>query len=160
MRINRLFHTIVLLATSSLFSAAGLGAGTATLTCRSTSGSTTFTAYLQDIIGMFEGGRLVIDGAVQEFPAEDGDDCSEVVWDPANGVFTVTCSHGTPEGPVWFRFWAVPNTFRTISDKRGSPEGAIYEFDGIVEAREPRQGPEYNLHTPRIRMTCRLEYRI
>ncbi|MCB0765690.1 MAG: hypothetical protein KDB95_00615 [Flavobacteriales bacterium] len=107
---------------------------------------------------MFEGGSLVIDGVAQDFRSEDGDDCTEVVWDPANGVFTVTYTHGTPQGPVWFRFWAIPSTFKTISNDRGSDPGEVYEFDGIIEAREPRPGKD--LITPRIRMTCRLEYRI
>ncbi len=160
MRIASLLLAFTLFITLGASAVADAGSGTATLTCRSASGRTTFTAYLQDIIGMFEGGKLVIDGVEQEFRAEDDDDCTEVVWDPAIGVFTVTYSHSTPQGPVWFRFWAVPNTFRTISDKRGSAEGAVYEFDGVIEAREPREGPDFDLHTPRIRMTCRLEYRI
>ncbi|MBX2973449.1 MAG: hypothetical protein KF797_10115, partial [Flavobacteriales bacterium] len=130
MYIIKLFRTLVLLVVLCSFTVVGAGSGTATLTCRSASGRTMFTAYLQDIIGMFEGGKLMIDGVVQEFHAEDGDDCAEAVWDPEIGVFTVTYSHDTPEGPVWFRFWAVPNTFKTISDKRGSAEGAVYEFDG------------------------------
>ncbi|MBL8001573.1 MAG: hypothetical protein JNL05_06390 [Flavobacteriales bacterium] len=134
------------------------GSGTAKLTCTSASGRTTFTANLQDIVGIFEGGLLTIDGVALAFPEAGDGDTGDVVWDPANGVFTITFSHSTPDGPVWFRFWAVPNTFQVVSSDRGSPEGAIYTFDGIIEAKEPR--PDKDLITPRIRLSCRLEYRI
>jgi len=134
------------------------GSGTAKLTCSSTSGRTIFTANLQDIVGIFEGGALSIDGVTLEFPEAGECDTGDVVWDPKNGVFTISFLHSTPDGPLWFRFWAVPNTFKMISTERGSEQGAIYEFDGIIEAKEPR--PDKDLITPPIRMTCRLEYRI
>jgi hypothetical protein len=134
------------------------GSGSAKLTCRSLSGRTTFTAFLQDIIGIFEGGSLTIDGVQLDFPGAGDCDTGDVVWDPRNGVFTVAYSHSSPDGLVWFRFWAIPSTFKVISADRGSAQGAIYEFDGVIEAMEPRANED--LITPRIRMTCRLEYRI
>lgn len=109
---------------------------------------------------MFEGGKLTIDGVEQEFRGQDGDDCAEVVWDPGIGVFTVTYMHHTQDGPVWFRFWAVPNTFKTLSGNRGSAEGPCTNLKVCIEAKEPRDGKDLGLITPRIRMTCRLEYRI
>lgn len=134
------------------------GSGTAKLTARSASGRTIFTADLQDIIGIFEGGKLSIDGSVVEFPAAGEDDTGDVIWDPTNGVFTITFSHTTADGTVWFRFWAIPNTFKTLSKDRGSPEGAVYQFEAIIEAKEPRPGRD--LITPQIRLSCRLSYRI
>lgn len=134
------------------------GSGTAKLTCTSASGRTTFMAYLENISGMFEGGTLSVDDHSIAFPAEDGCDTGDVVWDPENGVFTITFSHSTENGPVWFQFWAIPSTFQVISSKRGSSSGAIYEFEGMLEAKEPRPGK--NLITPRIRLSCRLEYKI
>jgi hypothetical protein len=134
------------------------GSGTAKLTCTSASGRTIFTANLQDIVGIFEGGTLTLDGVSLEFPEAGDCDTGDVVWDPKNGVFTITFLHSTPDGPVWFRFWAIPNTFQVISKDRGSPQGAVYAFEGVIEAKEPRPGK--NLITPEIRMTCRLEYRI
>ena len=134
------------------------GSGTAKLTCTSASGRTTFTANLQDIIGIFEGGRLTIDGRSLDFPEAGDNDTGDVVWDPGNGVFTITFQHNTPDGPLWFRFWAIPNTFKVISKDRGSSQGAVYEFEGVIEANEPR--PAKGMMTPEIRMTCRLEYRI
>lgn len=150
-------HFILLLATA-LAAFAQAGSGTAKLTCSSASGRTTFTANLQDIVGIFEGGVLTIDGRSLNFPEAGDHDTGDVVWDPQNGVFTITFSHSTPDGPVWFRFWAVPNTFQVVSSDRGSSQGAVYTFDGIIEAKEPR--PDKDLITPRIRMSCRLEYRI
>jgi hypothetical protein len=149
-----LFLALALWCAASSFA----GSGTAKLTCTSASGRTTFTAYLQDIIGIFEGGTLTVDGASLEFPEAGDCDTGDVVWDPKNGVFTITFLHSTPDGPVWFRFWAIPNTFKVISKDRGSPQGAVYEFEGVIEAKEPR--PDKDLITPEIRMTCRLEYRI
>lgn len=160
---NQLLRTIPLRVTTCLLfalvvSGVQAGSGTAKLTCTSASGRTVFVAYLQDIIGMFEGGTLTIDGHELSFAAENTGDSGGTVWDPKNGVFTITFLHSTPDGPVWFRFWAIPNTFKVISKDRGSPQGAIYEFDGVIEAKEPR--PNKDLITPEIRMTCRLEYRI
>lgn len=134
------------------------GSGTATLTCRSASGLTIFTAYLQDIIGIFEGGKLSIEGHTIEFPAEGECDTGDVVWDPKNGVFTITFLHSTKDGPIWFKFWAIPSSFKIVSSERGSEAGAIYEFEGVIKAKEPR--PDKHLATPEIRMICRLEYKI
>jgi hypothetical protein len=141
-----------------LTTTAFVGSGTAKLSCRSASGRTTFTVDLQDIDGTFEGGTLTIDGTVLEFPEAGNCDTGDVVWDPKNGVFTISFEHGTPDGPVWFRFWAIPNTFKTISGDRGSEEGAIYEFEGVIQAKEPR--PDKDLITPEIRMMCQLQYHI
>ena len=148
----------ILLLICWLTTSAFVGSGTAKLTCRSTTGRTTFTAYLQDIVGIFEGGALTIDGTVLEFPEAGDCDTGDVVWDPQNGVFTISFLHSTPDGPVWFRFWAIPHTFKIISSERGSVTGAIYEFEGVIEAKEPR--PDKALITPEIRMICRLDYRI
>ena len=141
-----------------LTSFAFAGSNSAKLSCRSASGRTVFTASLQDIVSTFLGASLTIDGSTLEFPEEDGSECANAVWDPENGVFTLTFSRSTLDGLVWFHFWAIPNTFKIISVERGSAQGAIYEFEGIIEAKEPRPGK--SLITPNIRLTCRLEYRI
>lgn len=134
------------------------GSGTAKLTCTSASGRTTFTADLQDIQGLFEGGVLTIDGSVLRFPAEGDGATSAIIWDPANGVFTLSYQRPGDADFLFLRFWAVPSTFKIISDERGSAAGAVYTFDAILEASEPRDGKGPS--TPTIRLSCRLEYRI
>ena len=134
------------------------GSGTARLTCTSASGRTTFTADLQDIQGLFEGGVLTIDGSVLRFPAEGDGATSAIIWDPVNGVFTLSYQRPGDADFLFLRFWAVPSTFKTISDERGSAAGAVYTFDAILEASEPRDGKGPS--TPTIRLSCRLEYRI
>jgi hypothetical protein len=134
------------------------GSGTAKLTCTSASGRTTFTADLQDIQGMFEGAVLTIDGSTLRFPGEGNRTTSAIIWDPANGVFTVSYLRPGDDDFLFLRFWAVPSTFKTISDERGSAAGAVYTFDAIIEASEPRDGGGPS--TPTIRLSCRLEYKI
>ena len=134
------------------------GSGKAKLTCTSVSGRTVFTADLQDIQGLFEGGVLTIDGSVLRFPAEGDGATSAIIWDPANGVFTISYQRPGDADFLFLRFWAVPSTFKTISDERGSAAGAVYTFDAILEASEPRDGKGRS--TPTIRLSCRLEYRI
>lgn len=134
------------------------GSGTAKLTCTSASGRTIFTADLQDIEGLFEGGTLTIDGSTVRFPAEVDGACAAIIWDPENGVFTISYVRPGDDDFLFLRFRAVPNTFRVISTARGSPQGAVYEFEAIIEATEPREGQ--GAGTPSIRMNCRLEYRI
>jgi hypothetical protein len=134
------------------------GSGTAKLTCTSASGRTVFTAYLQDIEGMFEGGELTIDGKTLRFPGEDVVGSSAVIWDPDHGVFTLSFTRPGEEQYLFIRFWAIPNTFQVISNDRGSAEGARYAFEAILEATEPREGKGHA--TPLIRLTCNLEYRI
>lgn len=150
---------LIIAALLALFvQTAWAGSGTAKLTCRSASGRTLFVAYLQDIRSTFEGAELSIEGHVLSFPAETTPDESGIVWDPENSVFTLTFLHSTSDGPIWFNFWAIPSTFKVISGDRGSSSGARYEFEGIIEAKEPR--PDKALITPKIRMTCTLEYKI
>ncbi|WKZ66373.1 MAG: hypothetical protein QY325_00270 [Flavobacteriales bacterium] len=155
---NRFAVILIVLFGAAISHSAVAGSGTARLTCTSASGKTTFSAFLQDITGIFEGGTLTIDGESISFPEAGNCDTGDVVWDPENGVFTISFMHGAPDGPIWFRFWALPGTFRIISKDRGSANGAIYEFDGVIESKEPR--PDKSLITPRIKLSCRLEYKI
>jgi len=134
------------------------GSGTAKLTCTSASGRTTFTADLQDIEGLFEGGTLTIDGSTVRFPAEGDGAQGAIIWDPACGVFTISYERPSDDRYLFLRFWAVPGTFKVISKERGSAAGAIYEFEAVLEATEPREGQGHA--TPSIRLNCRLEYRI
>lgn len=149
---------LIFFVVSILIGSVHAGSGTATLTCTSESGRTIFKAYLQDIEGMFEGGELEIDGNTISFPTEDSNSHGDIIWDPENGMLTVTFSHETSNGHEWFRFWSIPSTFKVISNERGSDQGAVYEFEGLIEATDPR--PDKGYSTPRISLTCRLEYGI
>lgn len=132
------------------------GSGTAYLTGRSASGRTVFKAELQDIAGMFEGGSISIDEHVLEFPAEGDRVQHHAIWDPQNGVFTLSYLHPGMDDFKFFRMWAIPNSFKVISGDRSA--GAVYEFEAVFEGTEPR--PDKGHATSSIRLTCRLEYRI
>jgi hypothetical protein len=132
------------------------GSGTATLTCRSASGRTVFNAKLQDISGLFEAGTLIIDGDSVSFPEQDGDIEHHAIWDPKNGVFTLSYFKPGIANMLFFRFWAIPSTFKVIEGNRSV--GAVYEFEALLEATEPRPGKGHATST--IRLQCRLTYRI
>ncbi len=155
---SALYRSVLIASSLLVWGATHAGSGTARLTCTSASGRTIFTADLQDIQGLFEGGVLTIDGSLLRFPAEGDGATSAIIWDPANGVFTLSYQRPGDADFLFLRFWAVPSTFKTISDERGSAAGAVYTFDAIIEATEPREAKGHA--TPAIRLSCRLEYRI
>jgi hypothetical protein len=132
------------------------GSGTAFLKGRSASGRTVFNAELQDISGLFEGGSITIDEHVLEFPAEAEGVQHHSIWDPRNGVFTLSYLRPGMDDLLFFRMWAVPGTFKILSGDRNA--GAVYEFEALFEGTEPR--PDKGHATPSVRLTCRLEYRI
>jgi hypothetical protein len=132
------------------------GSGTATLTCRSASGRTMFKAQLRDISGLLEGGTLTIDGDSVRFPEQDGDIEHHAIWDPKNGVFTLSYFKPGMEDMRFIRFWAIPSTFKTVEGNRNV--GAVYEFEAFLEATEPRPGKGHATST--IRLQCTLTYRI
>jgi hypothetical protein len=132
------------------------GSGTAKLSGRSASGKTFFTANLQDIEGMFEGGSLTVEGHTVEFPAANDGVEHHAIWDAKNGVFTLSYMKPGMEEYRFFRLWALPSTFKIISSDRGA--GALYTFDAVLEATEPR--PKKGVTIGPIQLSCRLEYRI
>lgn len=135
---------------------APLGSGTAFLSGRSASGRTVFKAELQDISGLFEGGSITIDGHTLEFPADLDRVEHHAIWDPKNGVFTLSYQRPGMDDFLFFRLWAIPSTFKIISGDRNV--GAVYTFDAVFEGSEPRPGKGHA--TSSITLTCRLEYRI
>ncbi|MBL7982504.1 MAG: hypothetical protein JNL52_11930 [Flavobacteriales bacterium] len=132
------------------------GSGTATLTCRSASGRTVFKAKLQDIYGMFEGGTLIIDKDSVTFPPQDGNIEHHAIWDPKNGVFTLSYLKPGMKDFQFIRFWSIPSTFKVVNGDRSA--GAVYEFEAYIEATEPR--PDKGHATSTIRLLCTLTYRI
>lgn len=135
---------------------APMGSGTAFLTGRSASGRTVFNAELQDISGLFEGGSITIDGHTLEFPAEQDRVEHHAIWDPKNGVFTLSYQRPGMEDFLFFRLWAIPSAFKIISGDRNA--GVVYTFHAVFEGSEPRPGKGHA--TPSITLNCQLEYRI
>lgn len=135
---------------------APMGSGTAFLTGRSASGRTVLIAELQDISGLFEGGSITIDGHTLEFPADLDRVEHHTIWDPKNGVFTLSYQRPGMDDFLFFRLWAIPTTFKIISGDRKA--GAEYNFDAVFEGSEPRPGKGHA--TPTITLSCKLEYHI
>lgn len=143
----------ILLSISSFSSFAG--SGTAVLTCKSESGRTEFTAYLQDISGLLEGAEFTIDGSTMTFT---NDEDVYTIFDPENGVFTIYIegqTNDTYQNHKYIQLWAIPTTFKTV---KGENSHQIYEFKAKIYGTEPR--PDQEMHCPEIELNCRLEYRI
>ncbi len=151
---QRLLLILAFIVASAMDATAG--SGTATLSCRSVSGRTVFKAKLQDISGMFEGGTLIIDGDSVTFPEQNGNIEHHAIWDPKNGVFTLSYLKPGMKDFQFIRFWAVPSTFKIVNGDRNA--GAVYEFEAFLEATEPRSCKGHATST--IRLQCTLTYRI
>ena len=151
----RLFLSLLIVSTLTSFKP---GEPIATLTCRSESGRTTFTAVLPSCsyLGKAE---LGIDGSKLKFSDEDG---SYIVFDPANKVFTLFMESKGDElkDHRFLKFWAIPSSFKKIKNERGvgSQFHDTFEFRGYLYATEPRKISEPNTKT--IELLCTLEYEL
>ncbi len=150
---------ILTFLTASLFMSFRSGEPVATLSCKSASGKTTFTAempsclYLQDA-------ELNIDGSKLTFSV---DDKSNIIFDPDNKVFTLSLESQSdnPKDYKFLKFWAIPSSFKKIRNEKG-PLGLnyhyTYEFHAKLNATEPQAGKELNRQT--IELVCTLDYEL
>jgi hypothetical protein len=149
------FITLVVLAFLTSFRP---GEPAATLTCKSESGRTTFTAVLPACSYLVQA-ELIIDRSKLRF--EPMNRCS-IVFDPDNQVFTVFLESSSDRlyEHKFLKFWAVPSTFvKTRSEKgTGSEFHNTYEFRAKLYATEPRRvsGP----NTKTIELVCTLDYQL
>jgi hypothetical protein len=134
------------------------GEPVATLTCKSESGRTKFTAVLPSC-AYLESAELSIDGSKLQFSDEDG---SYIIFDPTNRVFTVflESKRGDAKDYRFLKFWADPSSFKKVKSENGtgSQFHDSYEFKAYVYATEPRQVKEPNTKT--IELLCTLEYEL
>lgn len=130
------------------------GSGASFLTCRSASGKVVFKATIDDITGVFQNAKLVIDRDSLVFNENDKAVC---IFDQKNGVYTLYIENDPKGGDdyKYLTFWCIPSTFKTISNSRANQK---YEFKGKLWAKDPRKnkGPT----TPTIELICTLVYRI
>lgn len=129
------------------------GSGTAILICKSESGRTTFTAHLQDIVGLLEGAEFTIDESTIKFKQSDN---VFTIFDPKNGVLTLyLIGKSDPQKQTFLKFFAIPLTFKIIKNESTHQ---VYEFKAKIQGTEPRKGKGIN--SPEIELSCRLEYQI
>ena len=134
------------------------GEPTATLTCKSTSGRTTFSAELPSCsyLGTAE---FSIDGSKLTFSS---DDKSHVIFDPEDKVLTIYLESKTddPKEHKFLKFWALPSSFKKVKNDKGpgSQFHDVYEFHAKLYATEPRRTKELNTKT--IELICTLDYEL
>lgn len=129
------------------------GSSTAILKCKSDSGRTEFYAELQDIEGFLEKAILTIDSTKLEYFTDE----SNIVFDPKNGVFTMSIDDFKNRGDLphkYLKFWAIPETFKILDDRS---HNQIYEFKAKIDGSEFRTWKEF--HLPTITLNCKLEYK-
>jgi hypothetical protein len=134
------------------------GEPVATLTCKSESGRTTFTAVLPSC-SYLEKAELIIDKSKLQFEAMDR---SYIIFDPDNKVFTVFLESGSndPKAHKFLKFWAVPSSFKKTKSEKGtgSEFHDTYQFHAKLYATEPRNISEPNTKT--IELVCTLDYEL
>lgn len=123
-----------------------VGSNTAYLTGESKSGRTKISIDIQDIDGILEQASLQIDGTGRLYNSED----ANVVFAPQNGVFTLSIEEANGD---WLKLWAIPSTFRTISEGNSQ----LYKFKANIEGTDPRKDKDI---TPIITLNCQLKYDI
>lgn len=152
----RILFTISILLT--VFTSFKPGEPVATLTCKSQSGRTIFTATLPSC-SYLEKAELSIDESKLIFSAEDR---STIIFDPENKVFTVFLQSKSdePKEYKFLKFWALPDTFKKIKSMKevGSQFHDSYEFHAKMYATEPRKLNEPNTKT--IELICTMEYEL
>jgi hypothetical protein len=143
------------IATFLLFSSFNIGEPVATLTCKSESGRTQFTAELPSA-SYLENAELNVDGFKLTFGTNDE---SYIIFDQVNKVLTIYLESNDKSGK-FLRFWALPASFKTLSNEKGpgTQFHSVYEFKAKLEATDPRKGKEIN--TPTIDLNCRLDYKL
>ena len=116
------------------------GEPVATLTCKSESGRTTFTAELPSCLYL-EKGELTIDASKLTFSNEDR---SNIIFDPGNKVFTIFLESKSddPKTHKFLKFWALPSSFKKVKSEKGfgTQFHDTYEFHANLYATEPRKG--------------------
>jgi hypothetical protein len=134
------------------------GEPVATLTCKSESGRTIFTAVLPSC-SYLKKAELVIDKSKLQF--EDMDR-SNIIFDPENKVFTVYLESKSddPKAYKFLMFWALPSSFKKTKSEKGSGSEFhdTYEFHAKLYATEPRNISEPNTKT--IELICTLDYEL
>jgi hypothetical protein len=134
------------------------GEPTATLTCKSESGRTTFTAELNSC-SYLGSAEFSIDGVKYSFSVED---ICGVIFDPENKVFTIHLETGKADAKQhrFLHCWAIPNTFKKTKSEKGagSQFHDVYEFRCKIYGTEPRKGFENN--TKIIELVCTLDYEL
>ena len=132
------------------------GEPVATLTCKSSSGRTTFTATLPSC-SYLEKAQLSIDGSKLSFSAEDN---GKIIFDPDNQVLTIYLESNSndPKDYKFLKLWALPSSFKKTKSKKGtgSEFHDTYEFKAKMYATEPRKVNEPNTKT--IELECILDY--
>jgi len=130
----------------------------ATLTCKSISGRTTFTATLPSC-SYLEKAQLSIDGSKLSFSADDN---SKIIFDPDNQVLTIYLESNShdPKNYKFLKFWALPSSFKKTKTQKGSGSEFhdTYEFKAKMYATEPRQVKEPNTKT--IELECTLDFEL
>jgi len=134
------------------------GEPVATLTCKSETGRTLFSAELPSC-SYLEKAELTIDGSKLGFTNQDK---ANIIFDPENKVFTIYLeSHSSDSKTYKFlKFWALPSSFKKISSEKssGSQFHDIYEFHARLYGTEPRKISEPN--TKVIELICTLNYEL
>ncbi len=150
---QKLFFSLIIFATLTSFKP---GVPTATLTCKSESGRTLFTAELENCTSL-RTAEFAIDDAKHTFKF---DDLSGVIFDPENKIFTLYLQSKDQKKGHFVKFWALPITFRKVKSEKGdgSQFHDVYEFKAKIYGREPRKGFEYN--TKEIELNCTLDYEL
>src|SRR5438105_12431411 len=133
---RKFFTTILLVALLTSFRP---GETVATLTCKSESGRTTFTAELPS--GSYlDKAELNIDGSKLIFSL---DDRSSIIFDPDNKVFTIflRSKSDDPKAYKFLKFWALPSSFKKVKSEKGpgTEFHDTYEFHAKLYATEPRK---------------------
>jgi hypothetical protein len=152
-------RTLLIIASLlTVFASFKPGESVATLTCKSQSGRTIFTATLPSC-SYLEKAELTIDESKLIFSAEDR---STIIFDPENKVFTVFLQSKSSEPAAYkfLKFWALPDMFKKIKSIKGSGSEFhdTYEFHAKMYATEPRKLNEPNIKT--IELICTLEHEL
>lgn len=149
---------IIILIIVGLLTSFRPGEPVATLTCKSESGRTTFTAELPSC-SYLEKAELVIDKSKLQFVVMDR---SNIIFDPDNQVFTIVLESKSddPKEYKFLKFWALPSSFKKTKSKKGSGSQFhdTYEFHAKLYATEPRNISQPNTKT--IELICTLDYEL
>jgi hypothetical protein len=152
----RKFITIAII--TILLSSFRPGEPIATLTCKSASGRTTFSAELPSC-SYLGNAAFSIDGYKLSFSP---DDKSHIIFDPENKVLTIYLESKSdePKSHKFLKFWALPSSYKKVNSNKGpgSEFHDVYEFHAKLFATEPRKTNELNTKT--IELICTLDYEL
>ena len=152
---QKFFTSIVFI---TLFTLYRPGEPVATLTCKSESGRTTFTAVLPGC-SYLENAQLSIDGSKLTFSTEDK---SNIIFDPDNKVFTIffESTSDEPKTHKFLKFWALPSSFKKVKSEKGpgTEFHDTYEFRAKFYSTKPRNTEEPKTKT--IELICKLDYEL